>query len=244
MNKKIIEPSRHEIWKMFDQISPTYDKANRAMTLGCDLYWRKKMAQYLPDRENLYLLDCATGTGDQILSFFSHSKKIARAVGIDLSTEMIHIAREKIQNAGLSSKVDLSQASLLSLPFLSMTFDCVTISFGIRNVTDVSKALMECCRVLKEGGRLLILEGSIPQNKWILPFFLFYLRHILPRIGGVISKNKNAYRYLNETIETFPSGNRFCTLLTQAGFSRASFHPLTVGTVTIYVGEKDASAHS
>jgi demethylmenaquinone methyltransferase / 2-methoxy-6-polyprenyl-1,4-benzoquinol methylase len=242
MTKKITEPSRHEIWKMFDQISLTYDKVNRTMTLGCDVYWRKKMAQFLPDRENIYVLDCATGTGDQILSLFSHSGKIGRAIGIDLSTEMLRIAREKIQRKGLSSKVDFQEASLLSLPFPPFAFDCVTISFGIRNVTDVSRALKECYRVLKPGGRLIILEGSIPKNKWIQPFFFFYLRHVLPRIGGILSKNKNAYRYLNETIETFPSGNPFCALLKEAGFSRASYHLLTGGTVSIYVGDRSASS--
>ncbi len=238
MPKKIIEPSRQEIWKMFDQISLTYDKANRAMTFGCDLYWRKKMAQYLPKTQNMHLLDCATGTGDQILSLLAHSTSIARAIGIDLSRDMLNLAKDKIAKKGLSSIVDFQEASLLSLPFPDGSFDCATISFGIRNVTDVIAALKECLRVLKPGGRLLILEGSIPKSKWIRPFFLFYLRHVLPRIGGLVSKNRGAYRYLNETIETFPSGERFCALLNSAGFMRASAHPLMAGTVTIYTADK------
>lgn len=237
MSKKLQEPSRHEVWKMFDQISATYDKANRAMTCGFDLYWRKKMAQFLPAGDNIFLLDCATGTGDQIISLLTHRGKIAKAIGIDLSTEMLHLAREKIARKGLSPIVDFQEASLLSLPFPEKTFDCVSISFGIRNVTDVVGALKECRRVLKSGGRLLILEGSIPTNRWIQPAFLFYLRHILPRIGALLSKNKKAYRYLNETIETFPSGEQFCALLQKAGFFPVSAHPLTMGTVTIYIGK-------
>jgi demethylmenaquinone methyltransferase / 2-methoxy-6-polyprenyl-1,4-benzoquinol methylase len=225
---------------MFDQISATYDRANRAMTFGCDLYWRKKMARFLPDKEGLRLLDGATGTGDQILSFFKHSKKIASVIGIDLSLEMLNIARQKIEQKGWAQRVSFQEASLLSLPFAENSFDCMTISFGIRNVTDVPLALRECHRVLCPGGRLLILEGSIPENTWIRPFFIFYLRHALPFIGRIVSKNKEAYRYLNETIESFPSGMRFCDLLNKAGFARAFAHPLTGGSVTIYVGEKDA----
>jgi len=238
MKKPCSEPSRHEIWKMFDQISPTYDKVNRTMTLGCDAYWRKKTARYLPEIDNMYVLDCATGTGDQILSLFKHNKKVDRAIGIDLSTEMLRIAREKIQREGLSAKVDFQVASLLSLPFPPFAFDCVTISFGIRNVTDVSSALQECFRVLRSKGRLIILEGTIPKKKWMQPFFLFYLRYVLPWIGGILSKNKNAYHYLNQTMETFPSGNDFCALLEQAGFIRVSYHTLTGGAVTIYIGNK------
>src|SRR5689334_12117550 len=230
MTKKLQEPSRHEVWKMFDQISPTYDKINRAMTCGFDLYWRKKMVQFLPEKQNLHLLDGATVTGDQILSFLAHSQKITKVIGIDLSTEMLLRAKEKIARKGFSSIAAFQEASLLTLPFPEKTFDCVTISFGIRNVTDVVSALKECRRVLKSEGRLLILEGSIPQNRWIRPLFLFYLRHILPRIGALLSKNEKAYRYLNETMETFPSGELFCALLKQAGFLSASAHPLTWGT--------------
>lgn len=240
MPDKLQEPSRHEIWTMFDQISATYDKANRAMTCGFDLYWRKKMTRFLPEGQNLHLLDGATGTGDQILSFLNAGGKITKAIGIDLSTEMLKRAREKIARKGLSPIIDFQEASLLALPFPEQSFDCVSISFGIRNVTNVVGALKECCRVLKPQGRLLVLEGSIPAHPWIQPAFLFYLRHVLPRIGGLLSKNRNAYRYLNETIETFPSGQKFCALLDAAGFSSFSAHPLTMGTVTIYVGNAPA----
>jgi len=184
------------------------------------------------------VLDCATGTGDQILSLLAHSTKIVQAVGIDLSKEMLAIARKKIADKGLASIVEFHEADLLSLPFAEKSFDCTTISFGIRNVTDVACALKECLRVLKPGGRLLILEGTIPDSKWIKPFFLFYLRRILPLIGGLLSKNKGAYRYLNKTMETFPSGENFCSLLKEAGFIHAAAHRLTAGTITIYTGDK------
>ncbi|HEY2811216.1 MAG TPA: bifunctional demethylmenaquinone methyltransferase/2-methoxy-6-polyprenyl-1,4-benzoquinol methylase UbiE [Rhabdochlamydiaceae bacterium] len=236
--KKPIEPPRHEIWKMFDAISPTYDRVNRTMTLGCDRYWRKKMKDFLPEFEAISLLDCATGTGDQIFSLFTHTQKIKRAIGIDLSKEMLALAKEKQHSAYSAKDIHFQEASLLALPYPSNAFECVTIAFGIRNVTDVLLALRETLRVLKPKGRLLILEGSIPQNVWIKPIFLFYLRHILTRIGGILSHNINAYRYLNQTIETFPCGERFCDLLKEAGFTRARAHPLMGGVVSIYSGDK------
>jgi demethylmenaquinone methyltransferase/2-methoxy-6-polyprenyl-1,4-benzoquinol methylase len=127
---------------------------------------------------------------------------------------------------------------MAEIPFPDESFDCVTISFGIRNASDVPLCLREIHRVLKKGGRLLILEGSIPSNRIIQAFHLIYLRHMLPRIGSWISKNKDAYVYLNQTIETFPCGSAFCKLLTEAGYSSATFTPLTFGAVTIYQGDK------
>lgn len=238
MPQKISDPSRQNIWKMFDQIAPTYDRINRAMTFGCDLYWRKKMAHFLPPAEKMHVLDCATGTGDQLFSLLASCSTIAQAVGIDLSSDMLDIAKEKAKR--LQAQIDFQLASLLALPFPENTFDCVTISFGIRNVVDVPCALKECYRVLKPHGRLLILESSLPKARWLHPFFLFYLRQVLPRIGGWLSKNKEAYRYLNKTIETFPSGEQFCSLLREAGFARVHAHPLTAGVVTIYTGDKIA----
>jgi demethylmenaquinone methyltransferase/2-methoxy-6-polyprenyl-1,4-benzoquinol methylase len=230
------EPSREEIWKMFDQISLTYDRVNRFMTFGLDLFWRKRLARFLPQGRPLDLLDGATGTGDQIFSLLSSKNLINKAVGIDLSKEMLALAEKKCK--GKEARVSFQEASLLAIPFETESFDCVTLSFGIRNVTDVNLALTECFRVLKKGGRLLILEGSLPENRFFKRLFLFHLRCILPLIGKLISKNKSAYRYLNKTIETFPCGEAFCLLLKEAGFAKVALHPMTFGSVTLYIGEK------
>src|SRR5690242_16517674 len=123
MPQKTSDPSRQNIWKMFDQIAPTYDRINRAMTFGCDLYWRKKMARFLPPVEKMHVLDCATGTGDQLVSLLANSSAIARAVGIDLSSDMLDIAKEKAKK--LQLQIDFQLASLLALPFPENTFDCV-----------------------------------------------------------------------------------------------------------------------
>ncbi|MBS0626599.1 MAG: bifunctional demethylmenaquinone methyltransferase/2-methoxy-6-polyprenyl-1,4-benzoquinol methylase UbiE, partial [Verrucomicrobia bacterium] len=216
------EPSRIEIWKMFDTLSATYDKTNRWMTFGLDLYWRKKMSSYLPSLDKISLLDCATGTADQIISLVKHSSKIEEAIGIDLSEEMINIGRQKVQKTPFAKKISLEIASALEIPFPEKRFDCVTLSFGIRNVTDVSLSLGELLRVLKPGGKALILETSLPRCRILRFFHVLYIRKILPIIGGLISKKKHAYQYLNQTAETFPHGKDFCSLLEKAGFTKVA----------------------
>ncbi|MBS0620423.1 MAG: bifunctional demethylmenaquinone methyltransferase/2-methoxy-6-polyprenyl-1,4-benzoquinol methylase UbiE [Verrucomicrobia bacterium] len=233
------EPSRQEIWKMFDAISPTYDRVNRVMTCGLDQYWRRKVASFLPKRNGLKILDCATGTGDQITALIQRGVEVESVIGVDLAEEMLAIGREKIGKLQNKDKITLQKASALALPFEANTFDAVTISFGIRNVTDVLGALREFYRVLKQGGRVLILEGTAPNNRLLRSIHLLYLRYGLPRIGGWISKNPAAYRYLNETIETFPQGEAFCALLREAGFTHVKSHPFSGGISTLYQGEKD-----
>jgi demethylmenaquinone methyltransferase / 2-methoxy-6-polyprenyl-1,4-benzoquinol methylase len=238
MREQLLTPSRSEIWKMFDKISSTYDKTNRLMTMGLDLYWRKKVSFFLPEKEKLNLLDCATGTADQIISLMQHSTRIDKATGIDLSEEMVAIGKEKLKKTSFAKKAELQIASALEIPFPDSSFDCVTMSFGIRNVTSVETCLDEIFRVLNSKGRVLILETSMPKVCVIKALHLFYLRRILPFIGGWISKEKNAYTYLNKTTETFPSGNAFCELLEKTGFSVVQCHPMTFGSVSIYSADK------
>ncbi len=232
------DPSRKEIWKMFDTISPTYDRVNRWMTFGLDLHWRRKMASFLPNGEQLLVLDCATGTADQALILLQRSHRISKIVGIDLSEEMLCYGKKKVERSPYANKVELKKASALEIPYESETFHCVTISFGIRNVVDVNACLQEMLRVLKPGGKVLILETSLPENKLLQKMHAIYLGQILPRIGGWISRQKSAYEYLQQTAEKFPSGSAFCSLLQQAGFHKASCKPLTLGVVSLYEAEK------
>ncbi|MES2121596.1 MAG: bifunctional demethylmenaquinone methyltransferase/2-methoxy-6-polyprenyl-1,4-benzoquinol methylase UbiE [Chlamydiota bacterium] len=236
MQKKVEAPSRREIWKMFDQISPTYDCANKVMTFRLDDRWRKQLCAFLPKKRGMRILDCATGTGDQILAILKKRPDVASIIGVDLSEGMLEIGKKKIT----SSKVAFQVGDSLSLPFDEDSFDAVTISFGIRNVENVSLALREMHRVLVNGGRTLILEGTLPGNRPLRALHLFYLRHILPRVGGWISKNQKAYRYLNETIETFPQQEEFCTLMRAAGFVNVKASPLLGGVATVYQGDKNA----
>lgn len=230
-------PSREDIWKMFDSISGTYDRVNRMITLGLDQLWRKRMGDFLPSGACLKVLDCATGTGDQLLAFLKHCPHIETLVGIDLAEEMLKIAQEKLKP--YLDKVQLLTASALEIPFKEQTFDCVSISFGIRNLTDTMAALQEFRRVLKPGGRVLILEGTLPANPWLAKAHHFHMNYLLPRLGGAISKQRGAYQYLNETIKTFPQGEKFNGKLRAAGFSKVMAHPLFGGVATIYQGDKE-----
>ena len=227
---------KKESWKIFDQIYSTYDRVNRFLSMGIDQRWRKVLASRLPEGEKLQLLDLATGTGEQLFSLLNLSPKIVAATGIDLSEQMLKIAREKATPFG--NRAQFLHADALSLPFQEKSFDCATISFGIRNVAEVSECMRQVHRVLKTGGRFLVLEFSLPKSAVIKPLYLFYLRHLLPTIGGLLSKNRSAYRYLNQTIEAFPYGKAFCNLLEQAGFVQVTATPLTAGIATLYSGDK------
>jgi demethylmenaquinone methyltransferase / 2-methoxy-6-polyprenyl-1,4-benzoquinol methylase len=230
-------PSRHEVWKMFDRIAPRYDLLNHLLSLNRDKFWRKRVGELLPARSGLDVLDLATGTGDQLLSLY-RTDKVSRGVGMDLSEGMLEIGRRKIAELGLSEKLQLQTGDAGKIPLGDSGYDVVTISFGIRNVLDVPTALGEMLRVLRPGGRALILEFSLPNNGLLRAGYLFYFRNILPILGGMISGDSCAYRYLNKTVETFPYGEAFCRLMSEAGFTKVRAVPLTFGVATIYVGDR------
>ncbi len=232
------QPSRTSIWKMFDRIAHRYDLLNRLLSFGQDVIWRKKVAQHLPHFPNQHLLDIATGTGDLLITLFEASPNVTSGIGIDMAEKMLEIGQQKLTRRGLEESLSLQKGDALNIPFADNTFDAVSIAFGIRNVEGVEKALQEMYRVLKTGGRALILEFSLPKNQVIRQLYLFYFRNILPRIGGMISGDSYAYRYLNQTVETFPFGEAFCKLMQQAGFQEVHYTPLTLGIATIYRGDK------
>lgn len=232
--KKSIPEKAHS-WKMFDEISSRYDFINRVLSFGNDLRWRKKLAQYLPDKENIHLLDVATGSADQILSLLKKTDRIEKAVGVDLSEKMLELAKSKAKKY---PHVSFEIADANNLMFSENSFDCITCSFGIRNVCDVEKTLSEMYRVLKPNSRLMILEFSLPKKGLLKKFHLMYLRKILPFLGGVFSKNFQAYSYLNKTIETFPYGEAFCDLLKKERFKNIQLKTLSFGAVSIYIADK------
>ncbi len=230
--------SKNDIRRMFDRIARRYDLLNRLLSFGQDVGWRRKLAGFLPEGECLEVLDVATGTADVIISLFQKSRRVFRAVGIDLAERMLEIGRQKIREHQLDRVVKLQIGDAIQLPFPDNRFHVVTIAFGIRNVDDVPRSLKEMYRVLKPGGRALILEFSLPERSVIRNTYLFYFRNILPRIGGIISGDFYAYQYLNQTVETFPYGASFTRMMSEAGFSRVGFKPLTFGVATIYYGDK------
>ena len=227
-----------ESWKIFNLISKRYDLLNRVLSFGLDIRWRNKLAQFVPDAPNVKLLDLATGTADVAITLVEKHSNIQSVIGLDMAAEMLKIGQAKIDQKGLSSKITLQEGDAQKLPFLDSSFDCITISFGIRNIPELRLIMMEMFRVLKPGGRTLILEFSLPANPVLRFGDLIYLRVFVPLLGFIFSGNYRAYKYLNQTIEQFPYGDRFCKILKQMGFTRIEAHPLLGGVATIYVAEK------
>lgn len=223
---------------MFDRIAHRYDLLNHTLSMGIDYYWRRQLAELLPARTELKLLDLATGTADVLIELCQYNSGIHEALGIDLSKQMLQYGRSKLEHLGLSARVQLLHGDACQIPVSDQAYDVVTMSFGIRNVLDVDRCLQEIFRCLKPGGRALILEFSLPPNRWVRSGYLLYLRHLLPHIGGLISGDGAAYRYLNQTIETFPCGQNFCDRMIATGFTQVDFTPLTLGIASIYQGDK------
>ena len=222
--------------KMFDTISSRYDLINTILSFGLDKYWRKAVCKHLPTKQRVKLLDCATGTGDLLVTLLKNCPTIYDAVGTDPASEMLALAAPKLTSYSHCSR--LLPASAEAIPFPDNTFDTVTISFGIRNVADLSLSLKEIYRTLAPQGRLIILEFSHPSRKIVRFLHRFYLNRIVPYIGKWLSGNKEAYTYLSQTIETFPQGEALSSILRQAGFTNVQIHPLTLGIVSLYIGEK------
>lgn len=235
-------PSRRNVWRMFDQIAGTYDLVNRLLSMRRDVVWRRKMAGMLPPGKALRVLDLATGTCDVLLALRRHAPSVAGGAGADMSGGMLRGGQRKLAAAGLAGMFPLVRSDATRLAFADGVFDAVTIAFGIRNVVDTDAALGEMLRVLKPGGRALILEFSLPSNALFRAVYLFYFRHVLPRLGGLVSGKPVAYRYLNETVEAFPYGEAFCALMARAGFERVSAKPLTFGIATLYTGDRPVGA--
>ncbi len=222
---------------MFDRIASRYDLLNRMLSFRRDVAWRNQVARYLPAGERLAILDVATGTADQIFSLLARSARVEKATGVDMAEKMLDVGRRKAGERGLAGRVTLKTGDAMSIPEPDAAYDAVSISFGIRNVVSVVGALKEMRRVLKPGGRVLILEFSLPGFSPLRGLYLFYLRHILPWLGGLLSGDREAYRYLNVTVETFPYGEAFCALMREAGLVNVHAHPLTFGIATLYRGD-------
>ncbi len=223
---------------MFDRIAHRYDLLNRLLSFGQDQGWRRRVLQFLPPRRAMHVLDMATGTGDLAMSMVQYSPAIGEVVGLDLSGNMLEIGKRKVLRAGQSGKITLQKGDAMAIPFADESFDAVTIAFGIRNVVDCKAALSEMYRVLKPSGRVIVLEFSLPENALLRCCYLFYFRHVLPVLGGFISGNKEAYRYLNQSVEHFPYGARFVSMMRTVGFHDVQCNPLTFGVASIYCGEK------
>ena len=217
--------------RMFDSIAPTYD------TLNIDKGWRKQAIKQLLPFAPKTVLDIATGTGDFAI-LAAQMLQPSRLVGVDISQRMMDIGQKKVAEAELQGIISFEKEDCLSLSFADETFDAVTAAFGIRNFQDLDRGLTEMCRVLRKGGHLSIVELTAPISAPMRWLFKVYSHTFLPLYGRLISKEKEAYRYLTATIEAFPQGDRMVDILRKAGFSKASYRRLTFGVCTMYFATK------
>jgi demethylmenaquinone methyltransferase / 2-methoxy-6-polyprenyl-1,4-benzoquinol methylase len=236
-NQKItsLNGKKAAVGAMFDDIASDYDFLNHFLSFGIDRIWRKKAVRMISRKhEHPEILDVATGTGD--LAIAALKTDPLHITGIDISEKMLEAGRKKIRDKGLSERIDLVAGESERILFTDNKFDVVMSAFGVRNFADPFAGLTEMGRVLRSGGFILILEFSRPSAFPFRQIYKFYFLHILPLIGKLISKNNTAYRYLPETVMTFPENEEFLELLKKAGFSDVKQKRLSFGIASIYTG--------
>lgn len=218
---------------MFNDIAFRYDFLNHFMSMGIDVLWRKKALRQLKTLQPKQMLDVATGTGDFAI-MANRLLQPDHITGIDISEGMLHFGQEKITKLGLENKITLQVGDSETITFPDRTFDAITVAFGVRNFENLEKGLSEMCRVLKPGGKLVILEFSNPTVFPIKQLYNLYFRYITPLLGKWIAKSQAAYSYLPDSVKAFPQGQVMCNILTNTGFQSVTCKTLTFGICSIY----------
>jgi len=227
---------KEQVAEMFDNISGNYDFLNHFLSLGIDIRWRKKAIRMLKADQPKVILDIATGTGDFAIEALALNPE--KVIGVDISEGMLAVGREKMKKRGLDDRIELQQGDSEGLKFEDNKFDAVIVSFGVRNFENLDRGLADMYRVLKPGGKVIILEFSRPERFPFKQVYNFYFKAILPRVGKLISKDRAAYTYLPESVEAFPDGEDFLGHMQQVGFNETTCKPLTFGVSSIYAGTK------
>jgi demethylmenaquinone methyltransferase/2-methoxy-6-polyprenyl-1,4-benzoquinol methylase len=226
---------KDQVAKMFDSIASRYDFLNRFLSLGIDVQWRKKAISQLKELQPQIILDVATGTADVAVMMYKilHPRKI---IGIDISNGMLELGRKKIEKQNLQQFIELQNGDSETINFPDNSFDAVTVAFGVRNFQNLEKGLEEMRRVLKPGGKLVVLEFSRPAKKIFRLLCDVYMNIVTPQAGRVFAHNKDAYQYLNHSVRAFHEREQFTAVMKQAGYSKIYFKPLTFGVCCIYCG--------
>lgn len=229
------DSKKEQVARMFDNIAHKYDFLNHFFSLGIDIRWRKRAIKMLKGSHSDQILDVATGTGDMAFELLKLQPK--KVTGVDISVGMLDVGRKKIAERKLQEKMEFHTGDSENLQFDSGTFDIVTVSFGARNFENLHAGLKDMHRVTKKGGKVCVLEFSKPRAFPLKQIYSFYFKHIMPRVGKLVSKDDAAYTYLPESVQAFPYGEAFADELRKAGYSNVTIRPVTGGIASIYIAE-------
>ena len=228
---------KEQVAGMFDSIAYRYDFLNRFLSAGIDIIWRKNALKELKKLDPKKILDVATGTAD-VAIMATRSLHPEKIIGIDISEGMLDFGRKKIEKLNLGKIIELVNGDSETINFADNSFDAVTVAFGVRNFQNLEKGLGEIKRVLRPGGKLVVLEFSKPKSDGIKQLYNVYMKVVAPGVGKLFSKNRNAYKYLDESIKKFPEGKNFTTILDNLGYRNTYCKPQSFGICSIYCGEK------
>ncbi len=234
-----VDKSRARIRQMFGEIAGRYDLVNGLLSLGVDRRWRRRTVRLVAPEGDAPILDVCTGTADLALDYWRCARGSAAVVGADFCGPMLRIGLEKCRRAGAANQVSLVEADAERLPFDSGTFQIVCVAFGLRNVADTDRGLREMARVCRPGGRVAVLEFSMPRAAPLRAVYGWYFRRVLPRVGQALARNRQgAYNYLPASVGEFPQDEALAERMRAAGLARVAWHRLSFGIATLYVGEK------
>lgn len=223
---------KQQVEQMFDNISGKYDLLNRILSMGIDVSWRKKVVKSVKKENPKTILDIATGTGDLAIAMAKATD--AKITGFDLSAGMLEVGRKKVKEQNLENRIEMIQGDAEKMPFADNSFDVITVAFGVRNFENLKNGLDDIYRVLKPGGKFIILEFSQPEAVPMKQLYTFYSRYVLPKIGKKISKDQSAYTYLPDSVKAFPYGDEMKKILKNSNFVEPYDKKLTFGIASIY----------
>lgn len=231
------QTKKEEVREMFDNIAPKYDLLNHMLSMSIDRVWRRRVVGEVRRAKPGRILDVATGTGDLAIAMARRIRDV-QVLGVDLSEQMLAVARRKIEARGLDGRIVLDRGDAERLAVADASVDVATVAFGVRNFGDLGAGLRELARTIKPGGKVVILEFSRPRNRVFRALYEFYSYKILPRIGGLVSRDKRAYEYLPASVGEFPAPEEFMAMMARAGFRNCRARSQSFGIAQIYIGER------
>jgi len=234
-----VDKSGDRVRHMFGEIAGRYDFMNHLLSMNIDRHWRRQAVRFAPPEGDWPLLDLCTGTGDLAFAYAKAAEPGTQIVGADFCPEMLRIAREKADDRSMGKGISFIEADAMQLPFEDEKFQLVSVAFGLRNIADTDRGLSEMTRVCRPRGRVVVLEFSMPQRQPMRGAYCWYFRHVLPKLGALLTKSRMAaYSYLPESVGEFPSGEALARRMEDVGLREVTYRPLTFGIATLYVGKK------